>query len=350
MKNRLLFACPMFITLTGCSTVVPPQPPNVEETYKEVDKFYQQISDRVKEKIVGSKAPDFIVIPAEAVWPIGTVLRPGTSFPADATACVADKNLVVSASMPNLFPDYANSYKKSLDLGIDNDLIKELADAGVSFKDDDAVTLKVAESGLELIDDSKYATLTGSSTCRSILSGKQLWIVRGYAIGKRTFSFGRTVDRTGKAQIAKIGSFKIDFGSGNSLLKVVDDQPAKFVQIISAITIEQNETKRTLPSVPKGGGRIFVQKDRQDSSGTSQNVVASLRAANFKVEDNVESIDSSKMPRLAQVRFFNENDRDLATQAAAQLKGQFPDISILKLRLPAPAGQLEVWLPRSVGG
>lgn len=312
-----------------------------------IDKFYDEIAARVKRKI---GATDFIVIPSVAAWPIGTVLRPGTTFPADATACVAAEKQIVSADTPNLFPDYANTYKNSIDLGIDDELVKNLVKVGVKLEDKDEVTLKVVESKLELIDDTTYSALSSKTECKSVLSGKELWIIRGYAIGRRSFVFSNHINRTGEARIEKIASFKVDFGSGNSSLKVTDDKPAKFVQIISAVKIEQGVTKSFSPSVPTGAGRVFIQKDRQDSSGAGQTVVNSLRGANFGVESNVESIDSSKMPRVAQVRFFNETDRELATQAAEKLKVQFPEISILKLKLPAPTGQLEVWLPRENGG
>lgn len=349
MKKQTTACLMILFLLAGCEHLKPKpaEPPKVEAIFNNIDKFYDEIAARVKRRLGADKVPDFIVIPSEASWPIGTVLRPGTTFPADATACVATEKQIVSADTPNLFPDYANTYKNSIDLGIDNELIKKLVDAGVKLKDKDEVTFKVAESKLELIDDTTYNALSSKVECKSVLSGKELWVVRGYAIGKRSFVFGSEIDRTGKAKIEKIASFDVDFGSGNSSLKVTDEKPAKFVQIISAVKIEQGVTKSFSPLVPVGTGRVFIQKDRQDASRASQTVVNSLRTANFKVESNVESIDSSKMPRGAQVRFFNENDRELANKAAETLKSQFPDISVLKLKLPAPTGQLEVWLPRS---
>lgn len=349
MKEKIASCLMLSLVLTGCEYLKskPPEPSRVDATYSDIDKFYDEVATRVRKRTGADKVPDLIIIPSEATWPIGTVLRPGTTFPADATACVAAEKQIVSADTPNLFPDYANTYKNSIDLGIDNELIKKLIDAGVKIKDKDEITLKVAEPKLELIDDTTYAQLSTKTACKSVLSGKELWIVRGYAIGKRTFAFSSEIDRTGKAKIEKIASFDVDFGSGSSALKVTDDKPAKFIQIISAIKIEQGVTKSFLPSTPTGVGRIFIQKDRLDKSGASQSVINNLRAANFKVENNVESIDSSKMPRVAQIRFFNDTDRELATQAAEKLRAQFFEISVLKLKLPAPTGQLEVWLPRS---
>ena len=189
--------------------------------------------------------------------------------------------------------------------------------------------------------------MSSKNECKSILSSKELWFVRGYAVGKRTFLFGTEIDRTIKAKIEKIASFDVSFGSDNRSLKVIDEKPAKFIQIISAVKIEQGITKSNLPSTPIDIGRVFIQKDRQDLSGSSQTVLNNLRNANFRVEGNIESIDSSKMPRVAQIRFFNETDRELANRAAEILKNQFPIISVLKLKLPAPTGQMEVWLPRS---
>ncbi|WP_310596723.1 hypothetical protein [Aeromonas aquatica] len=348
MKSQLIASILLLQFISGCTpngvqTVDTPVP---KTSYENVDQFYQEIANRVRSKTGADKVPDIIVIPSEAVWPIGTVLRPGTTFPADATACVVPSDKVLSAPTPNIFPDYSSTYKKSADLGIDNELIKKLIDAGVKFSDKDEVSLKVSNSALELIDDTTYSALTNTSACRTVLSGRELWIVRGYAIGKRTFVFSSDVEKTAEGKIEKIGSFNIDFGSGNRALKVTDDQPEKFVQIISAVKIEQGIAMTSLPSTPLGTGRIYIQKDRQDTSSASQNVLNNLRAASFKVQSNIESIDSSKMPRIAQVRFFNESDREQAQEAASALKSQFPDISVIRLNIPSPMGQLEVWLPR----
>lgn len=350
MKNKYILPIILLPFINGCT---PKNNQNVDTpvpkaSYENVDQFYQEIANRVRSKTGADKVPDIIVIPSEAVWPIGTVLRPGTTFPADATACVVPSDKVISAQTPNIFPDYSNTYKRSADLGIDNELIKKLIDAGVNFSDKDEVSLKVSDSSLELIDDTTYAALTNASACKMVLSGKELWIVRGYAIGKRTFIFSSDVEKNAKGKIEKIGSFNIDFGSGNRDLKVTDSQPEKFVQIISAVKFEQGIAKTSLPSTPSGTGRIYIQKDRQDTSSASQDVLKNLRAASFKVQSNIESIDSSKMPRIAQVRFFNESDREQAQKAANALKLQFPDISVIRLNIPSPIGQLEVWLPRVV--
>ena len=67
------------------------------------------------------------------------------------------------------------------------------------------------------------------------------------------------------------------------------------------------------------------------------------------VASSVEKIDSLKMPIVAQVRYFNEADKPLAETALAQLQKQFPNAKLVRIALPAPTGQLEVWLPRVQG-
>lgn len=348
MKSQFIVSALSMIVISGCGFNDNVDTPTPKNSYTNVDQFYQEIANRVRLRTGADKVPDIIVIPSEAVWPIGTVLRPGTTFPADATACVVPSDKVLNVSIPSIFPEYSNSYNKSADLGIDNELIKKLIDAGVKLSDKDEVNLKVSNTSFEIIDDTTYSALTSASACKTVLSGRELWIVRGYVIGKRTFLFSSNVEKNIKGKVEKIGSFNIDFGSGNSSLKVTDDQPEKFVQIISAVKVEQGIAKTSLPSTPSGTGRIYIQKDRQDTSSASQNVLNNLRAASFKVQGSIESIDSSKMPRIAQVRFFNESDRELAIKAANALKSQFPDISVIRINLPSPSGQLEVWLPRVI--
>lgn len=350
MNGKISIFTIAILFLTGCQGESwKTKPPTVSlktdpKAVDSLDLYYGDIAKRVK-KVIGVN--DLIIIPAEATWPIGTVLRPGTTFPSDATACIAASQQIISADTPKLFPEFSSTIQNSLGLGIDSQLTKKLAEFGVKIKDKDTVTLKVTESKLELVDDTNYAQISAKPDCKSILAGKELWVVRGYALGKRNFTLNSELSRIVDTKIVKIGSFNVDLGSGDSSLKVIDDKPEKFIQIINAIKLEGGVIKNVLPTAPSGVGRIFIQKDKLDKTNASQNLVNQFRAANFRVENSVESIDSSKMPRVAQVRYFNDADQDLANKVAENMRTQFPDVSVLKFKLPAPSGQLEVWLPRS---
>jgi hypothetical protein len=50
---------------------------------------------------------------------------------------------------------------------------------------------------------------------------------------------------------------------------------------------------------------------------------------------------------VAQVRYFRTADEDKAKKALGVLKGRYPNAKLVAFNLPAPAGQLEVWLPKA---
>ena len=102
--------------------------------------------------------------------------------------------------------------------------------------------------------------------------------------------------------------------------------------------------------VAQGQPHVFLQQDASDSSGAGSRIAAALKAAwpEAVVEGRVERIPTAKMPTAIQIRFFNAADQPVAAicrdrlKAATGLEGR-----IVRIGLAAPAGQLEVWLPRN---
>ena len=103
------------------------------------------------------------------------------------------------------------------------------------------------------------------------------------------------------------------------------------------------------PAVSQASGKVYVQRDRMDASGRGATIVASLKAANFDVASAIEPVDTGRMPRVPQVRYFNDQDKARAEAALQKLKSQFPNATLSRVSLPAPVGQLEIWLPRKGG-
>jgi hypothetical protein len=93
---------------------------------------------------------------------------------------------------------------------------------------------------------------------------------------------------------------------------------------------------------------MYIQEDAADTPEDGAKVVQLLRtgwpAAN--VESAVQRIPSQKMPDVAQVRYFAAADEALANRCIAILKQAYPDARAVRVGLPSPKGQLEVWLPR----
>lgn len=110
------------------------------------------------------------------------------------------------------------------------------------------------------------------------------------------------------------------------------------------LTIHPSTAPTTLPNGP----RLYVQADSNESPTDTAAFVAFLQQAwpQVSVVPQVETVPSAKMPLVAQVRFFNAGDEPLARQGLGILRQKYPNARIIRIGLSAPAGQLEVWLPR----
>ena len=337
-----------FLSVLAPSCVKPPPitPPN--QVYVGIDKFQEELATRVSNKFDPNKTvKDFKIVVTQAAYPIGTILRPNTTIPIDYTVCIP-VNTPPSAEAESLFPLYSLSKGLAIDVGLDNDLIKSLVDFGITIKDTDTIQYSVKNTTAQMLSDSEISKLSAGQECGAIIKKQPTWLVRGYITGQRNFSTKNEAVNKVKGKIQKFGSFNIDIGTGNALLSIVDDNSKKFLQIISEVTFmpEASTTTVSLPTVLAANGRIYVQKDRADNSTIAENIVKQLMNASFPVDKTVEKIDSSRVPKVAQIRYFNQDDKDQAGRVAEILKGNLPNIKLVRIGLPAPKGQLEVWLPQ----
>ena len=102
----------------------------------------------------------------------------------------------------------------------------------------------------------------------------------------------------------------------------------------------------TAPGPVGGEGQIYVQQAEADTPASGSQVVSLLQTGGFKVEPRVERTADKVTPDRAQVRYFNEADKEHAMQVLETFKQKYPDAVLVPLKIRAPLGQLEVWLPR----
>lgn len=329
--------------VTSCVTQ-PPSPSIV--TYRQMDQFQDELASRASQRLGSSS--DFKIVVTQAEVPIGTILRRGTTIPIDYTSCVPDP-APPSASTPNLFPPYSISKSLAIDFGLDNAAITEIGALGVKVSDIDAIGLSVSSPRLQALSDHQLANLINADGCSTSIAGDSpVWLVRGYILGKRNFSLTDTSNKTFTAKVVKVGAFDVDFGSGSSSLKIVDDTDTGFLQIVSEVTktSTRGPIRIASPMVTSTEGRVYIQRDRADNSGNAEKVADVLSGLKFSVAGSAEKIDSGKMPTKAQVRYFNASDKSSAETALRALREQYPDAGLKLVGLPAPPKQLEVWLPR----
>jgi hypothetical protein len=186
-------------------------------------------------------------------------------------------------------------------------------------------------------------------------------LIRGTVLGKMTFTVKVDNPATVKAQLAKIGGFSINDNPGSSMLSIADSQSQPIVQLLSEFGTGQNAS--VSPTTPKPveaaassrspasvdvRAHMYVQEDATDTPEAGTKVVQLLRKGwpTANVESQVQKIPTQKMPDVAQIRYFNASDEAFANRCLQILKQTYPNARAVRIGLPSPRGQLEVWLPR----
>jgi hypothetical protein len=387
-------ACALPILLSGCISTNPPKPP--AEAYQSMDAFLAQLAKRVQSGMSpGGTAPeDFQIVVTQAMYPIGTVLRPSSTIPIDYSACVPTADIKKWA-MPSMFPQYKLSKSLAVNFGLDNNVISELVDFGVDYKNSGDINLTVEGPEMQSLADRELLAIANTSTCISAISPGPVWVVRGYVLGKRTFSLQRQNSLSTSAKVTDIGSFKISANPGSPSVSIADKVESGFLQIVSQLspptvtrtpTAEPNissaptssstgtatasigqataDTGQSTQAPPPGTqvvtsfekpkatagitGRVFIQRDRNDLSGKSEAILQALtQDPSLRVDPRVEAIKHENMPSKPTVRYFNAGDSTIAERVLERFKKIYPDAVAMPITLPAPQGQVEVWLPRT---
>lgn len=342
------------VLVTGCSTT-PPKPASA--IYGQMDDFLTQLAARAGKNI--GTADTFKIVVTQTQYPIGTLLHAGTTIPIDFTACLPSISPPKSPA-PNLFPSYELSKSLAVGFGLENEALKKLANFGVSIKDTDKIDLSVKNTQVQTLADNDLWKLFAQTECRNaILPAANAWLIRGYILGQRSFVLSNENVRNINSNLEKVGSFNIDVNSGKTSLSITDENEAGFLQIVSQIDFILPKGKGinalklsdlalvvTPPRVIGTSGHVYIQRDRLDTTDRAESVAKQLQGNSLAVTNSIEKVDGSYMPRLAQIRYFNDIDKPLALRALQELQKYFPDASLVKVELPAPAGQLEVWLPK----
>jgi hypothetical protein len=330
------------------------------------DQFQQDLATRVLEKLGdGTTGSDLSVIVATAAYPLGTLLRPAGSVPADLEDCVpAPPPIPFSAQ--RLFPSYTMSSDTAVAANIGSRALDGLNSAGVNLGHSSKVQYTIADTQIQIMDDKSVERVTGQGNCgKYIAAHPGMRLVRGAVIGKMTFIVQVDNPASVKAQLTKIGGLSVNDDPQGSTVSIADDQSEPIVELLSEF--ETGKSSVTSPTTPKrveaappvsspvgnpekphSQAHMYIQEDAADTPEDGAKVVQLLRtgwpAAN--VESAVQRIPGQKMPDVAQVRYFAAADEALANRCIAILKQAYPDARAVRIGLPSPKGQLEVWLPR----
>ncbi len=364
------------------------------------DAFQQSLASRVFQRFgADASGNDFSVVVATTAYPVGTLLRSSGSVPADLTDCVP-QSAPIAFPAEHLFPAYTLNSDTALSANLGSHAIQGLDSAGVDLKQSSTIRYTIEKTAIQIMDDRSVETVTGQGECGKYISDHPgMRLIRGTVMGKISFTVKVDNPASVKAQLSKIGGFSINDNPGSSLLTISDDESQPIVELLSEFNhappgSNANPTPKAIASasidrspasvnsspspfpvtgpkvssppgsMPKVSGtpvnvappvpasvvaHMFIQQDKNDAPDAGANMIQSIRAAwpNARVEAKAQLIPSEKMPELAQVRYFNTSDLDRANKCLGILKSAYPNSRIVRIGLPSPEGQLEVWLPRA---
>lgn len=370
------------VTLTGCADVTDTTNKQAEVVaVANFDVLNDKLAQRVRTVLgVPDTGSTTQVLVTSSDGGIGSVYRTGGRWiPYDDTSCTfpAPKK----TSMPSAFPAYQISKALAADIGLDNTLIQALAEFSVNLSDSSSFSFSIDSPTLEVVSDTSFRDGIQKPGCQQVLraANGDLYVVRGYVSGKRTFTTSVDATRLVRAGITKIGTFNINAGGGKTVLQVTDSAPTDFLQILelqafgSASTSHPTVVVAVPPPPPpapppplttastaaagteapsidgahdnKNANLIYIQQNTADEKTVGTAAKKLLTDRGFSVAQGVESLD--KTPTTSQVRYFRDIDRVAADQAAAALRVKFANIEVIRTNIPGvKPGQLEVWLAK----
>ncbi len=326
------------ILFSGCS----PQAPGSD--LFSFDKLNSDLAQRVKDRILGpgnTSHTDFIVGLTTSADPIGTIYNSDTwSRAISRSDCVGANPMTMDAFY---FPSsYVISRDTAVQLGLD-EALTSISTFGLTADFKRGLILKFSGNKQTELDDNQVAaTVRLNQVCKTSINGREVRFVRGYVSVKRDFTISSSQTISLDLGAKKVGTLKITPLAGSKEIKITDEQPANFIQIVQLV---KGEPGQSTP-LPQGTGTIYIQIDVADTTAGGKNLLAELKNAGLTVESHIEKIPSAQMPRFSQVRYFNEADKEKAFKILSLVRRISPEASAVRLGLPAPSGQIEVWLAK----
>ena len=340
--SSLLIFC-SGLTLTACNSVPGGTPPDLFS----FDLLNADLAKRVKEKILGPSSEsnsDFIVGLTNSADPIGTLYRVDTTRAISRSACVDVTPATVNAYY---FPTkYTLTREAGVALGLDPALTK-IAELGINLKNEKGIVLEFARNSQTEVDDQQVSNVIAlNQVCKAAINGREVRFVRGYVSLKRSF----TASSSGKFDVnikaQKIGTLTIKPFAAAREVKIIDDEPANFIQIIQMVKGELPGATPRPTELGQERSLVYIQIDSSDTTDNAIELRKALKTENISVAEGIEKIESSQMPAVTQVRYFNDTDKNKAERILKSVKVLKPNAVSVRVGLSAPLGQTEVWLTR----
>jgi hypothetical protein len=360
-----------------CLAALPAQgQPTVDASvYGSMDRLVGDMQLRAASRM--GRADDFQITPTEAAYPLGTLLRAGTTIPIDYEACKPAKE-PPAVPLPSLFPRYELTRKAAVEFGILPQLAEKLFNLTAKASDTDTVELSVQGTKMRTLADTDLARAFERAECASLLRRHKAWLVRGAISGQRKFLLKNVDAQELKGGLSKVFGFSAEAGPGSRTTELKDTEETVFLQIVSAIApapggrpslvsptvpVDHPAEREPLPidaptgSIPAPTGPIVrvvtvVRPEAKrpgviDNSPLQQHLFFELRTPG--TQWNTVLVPERRLQPTAEVRYFHDADQDEAMQLWEGVRAHEPQARLLRMRLAIPPGSFEVWLPRAPG-
>jgi hypothetical protein len=321
------------------------------------DQFQNDLATRVSKQLGGGG--DFSVIVAIAAYPVGTLLGSVGSVPANLEDCLPGIEPKPFAAQ-HLFPSYTMSSETAFSANLGSGILQGVDNAGLNLKQSANVQYTITDTQIQILDDKYVQEAARQGKCGTYISSHPgTRMIRGTVLGKMAFTVKVDNPAAAKLRLSNLGAFTVKDNPGSSTVTIADTESQPIVELLSQFGNGQNWTTSTsrpqpvvqnpaiTPTQP-GAAHIYVQMDKQDNPASGSKIVQLVTTAwpSAKVESKVQLIPTARMPNIAQVRYFNESDIDKANRCVKIIQQIYPDARVVRIGLPSPSGQLEVWLPK----
>jgi hypothetical protein len=331
------------LSLAACTSVPSGPPPQLYS----FDLLNADLAKRVKDQILGPNSEsnsDFIVGLTNSADPIGTIYRDGTTRAISRSSCIDLTPATVDAFY---FPSkYTLTREAAVALGLDSALTK-IAELGINLKNEQGIILEFSQNKQTEVDDKQVENVISlNQVCKATIADQQVRFVRGYVSLKRNFTASAAKAFDVNIKAVNIGTLTIKPVASTREVKIVDDAPASFIQIMQVVKGSLNGGRPGPSTPPQETSLVYIQVDASDPSNNAPQLEKALKAENIMVAGEIEKIKSSQMPAVTQVRFFNDTDKSKADRILAIVRRFRPNAIAIRVGLSAPSGQTEVWLTR----
>lgn len=363
-----------------------PNPASTAVNIGDFDQFQNALAQRVMTQLGEGAGSSLSAVVATTAYPVGTLLRASESVPADMEDCVPAKPLP-SFAAEHLFPAYTLSTDTAMTANLGSNVLQGLDSAGVDLQHTSNMQYTIADAAIQIMDDKTVEEVTGQGDCgKYIAAHPGMRLIRGAVVGKMTFTVKVDNPASVKAQFAKLGGFSVNDDPESSSLSISDNEIQPIVILLSEFNAagpvpaaSSSPAMQTSSAKPPAGqpvpvqmeaatplklaplsssgaaaaqapqNKIFIQQDVKDKPGAGAKVGKLIHAAwpQANIVSKIEMIPTKRMPPRPQVRFFNASDAALADKLLAIFKQSYPDARKVRIGLPSPQGQIEIWLPRA---